>query len=136
MKITLSFLAVLTLFASSFSSFAAEGSKEKVFFISPKNHAQVTSPVHIKMGVHGMTVKKAGEAGEKTGHHHIVVDAGPIPAGQPVPKDATHIHFGKGEIETDLALTPGKHKLTLQFADAMHMSYGEAMSQTIEITVK
>jgi hypothetical protein len=40
------------------------------------------------------------------------------------------------QTETDVTLTPGKHTLTLQFADFAHKSYGEKWSQTIEVEVK
>ena len=30
------------------------------------------------------------------------------------------MHFGKGDSEIDMQLTPGKHKLALQFADDLH----------------
>jgi hypothetical protein len=50
--------------------------------------------------------------------------------------DATHIHFGKGQEETELELEPGEYTLTLQFADGFHRSYGEKMSTTIKITVE
>jgi Domain of unknown function (DUF4399) len=33
-------------------------------------------------------------------------------------------------------LTPGKHVLTLQFADGIHRSYGGQMASTINVTVK
>ncbi len=52
-----------------------------------------------------------------------------------MPTDSTHIHFGKGQTNTDLELNPGMHTLTLQFADGLHQSYGEKMSATIEIEV-
>ena len=84
-----------------------------------------------------MTISPAGQnMGDKTkGHHHLIIDGKSIPAGQIVPMNATHKHFGKGQTETTLTLTPGKHTLTMQFADSMHMSYGADMSATIEVEV-
>ena len=35
-----------------------------------------------------------------------------------------------------MKLEPGTHTLTLQFADGNHNSYGEAMSETITVTVE
>ncbi|MDQ6974353.1 MAG: DUF4399 domain-containing protein, partial [Mariprofundaceae bacterium] len=91
---------------------------------------------HVVMAVEGMRVHKAGDLIKETGHHHVVVDGGFIPKGDVVAKDETHKHFGKGQTETRLHLTPGEHSLTLQFADGHHQSYGKAMSQTIHIFVK
>ena len=41
-------------------------------------------------------------------------------AGEEIPFDETHLHYGKGQTEAAITLTPGKHKLTLQFANALH----------------
>jgi len=53
-----------------------------------------------------------------------------------VPKDATHLHFGKAQSSTEVTLAPGKHVLTLQFADGIHRSYGSQLATTITVTVK
>ena len=50
-------------------------------------------------------------------------------------RDRTHIHFGGGQTEADVELTPGEHTLTLQFANGMHQSYGADWSKTITVTV-
>jgi hypothetical protein len=113
-----------------------------ISFAAPADGATVEGPakdgkveVAVKMATEGIAVKPAGEVEVGSGHHHIIVDGAAIPTGQVVPKDDTHIHFGKGQTETTLALAPGKHTLTLQFADGIHRSYGEALSSSIEITV-
>jgi hypothetical protein len=59
-----------------------------------------------------------------------------IPENEVIPTDATHMHFGKGQTECDLRLSPGKHTLTLQFANGAHLSYGPKFSKTISITVE
>lgn len=107
-----------------------------VEFLAPKDGATVTSPVHVRFGVTGMTVAPAGTMTPGTGHHHLIIDGGPIPKGEVVPADATHIHYGKGQTQADVPLSPGDHKLTMQFADGEHRSYGPAMSQTITVHVK
>jgi len=110
----------------------------KVFFVEPKDGATVATKFTVKMGLEGMKLKKAGEDVDNIleGHHHLVVDGKPVPQGQVVPTDATHLHFGKAQTEAELTLAPGKHTLTLQFADGAHRSFGDKMSQTIHITVK
>lgn len=107
-----------------------------VFFVNLENGAEYTSPVHVEMGIEGMEVQPAGDLVPNTGHHHIVINKGHISKGEVVPADADHIHYGKGQTETDLDLEPGNYSLTLQFANGHHQSYGEALSSTIEITVK
>ena len=109
----------------------------KVYFKNIKNGGTVTSPFKVEMGIEGLKLDTAGAIVAGTGHHHLLIDAGDsIPAGQVVPKDATHIHFGKAQSETQVTLAPGKHVLTLQFADGIHRSYGSQLATTITVTVK
>ena len=118
------------------SSMASCGSGEGVFFENLKDGDTVDPSFIVEMGVKGMEIEPAGPVNEGKGHHHIIVDGGSIQAGQPVPADATHIHFGKGQTETLLKLEPGKHTITLQFADGIHTSYGEKWSKTITVNVQ
>lgn len=111
---------------------AAEG----VGFVEPKDGAAVTSPVKVKFAVDGMQVAPAGDMSAGTGHHHLIIDGKALPKGEVVPTDATHLHYGKGQIEAEVPLPPGKHTLTMQFADGAHRSYGPEMSKTITVNVK
>ncbi len=115
---------------------APKGSK--VFFVDLKNGATVKKTFKVKFGVQGIKIRKAGEDAEDrlTGHHHLIVDGKPLPAGVPVPADATNLHYGKGQTEAEITLAPGTHTLTLQFADGAHRSYGEQLSSTITVTVR
>ncbi len=110
----------------------------RVFWVQPKDGATVPPKFHAVFGASGVEVVPAGKFIDdpSKGHHHVIVDAGPIPRGQAIPKDATHIHFGGGQKETDLTLPPGKHTLTLQFANGAHVSFGPALSATIHVTVQ
>lgn len=137
---SLHFSGLIFSLAVSFSSaYAAEKPMPaKVFFVEPKDGVTVASPVHLVFGVAGMKIRAAGEdASDKTfGHHHLIIDGGAVPAGQVIPANATNIHYGKGQTEDSIKLPSGKHKLTLQFADGAHRSYGESLSSTINITVR
>jgi hypothetical protein len=109
----------------------------KVFFKNLKNGQTVTSPVKVEMGVDGIKLDTAGPILAGVGHHHILIDAGDsIPAGTMIPKDSTHLHFGKAQSSADVKLQPGKHTLTLQFADGAHRSYGSQLAATVTVTVK
>ncbi|MFY0594506.1 DUF4399 domain-containing protein [Roseivirga sp.] len=112
------------------------GQEEGVSFENLEDGQEVNSPFLVKMGISGMEVQPAGEVVKGTGHHHMIIDGGFIKTGDPVPANSTHIHYGKGQLEAELELAPGKHTLTLQFANGIHQSYGEAWSKTITITVK
>lgn len=109
----------------------------KVMFKGLKNGATVSSPLKVPMGAEGIKVDTAGPVIAGVGHHHLFIDAeDSLAAGTMVPKDSAHLHFGKAQTETELKLTPGKHKLTLQFADGLHRSYGSKLSTTITVNVK
>lgn len=113
-----------------------EGEGKRVFFLAPADGAMVTSPLAIRFGAEGIEVRPAGALEPGTGHHHLVIDGGPVPADTVVPADATHIHYGKGQTEVEVELTPGTHTLTMQLADGMHRSYGADFSATITVTVE
>ena len=106
-----------------------------VSFIEPADGAVVSSPFTVKFGVGGMEVKPAGDVTPDSGHHHLLINEDSIPAGQAIPVDEKHIHFGKGQTETSLTLPPGQYKLTMQFANGKHQSYGPELSKTINVTV-
>ena len=76
---------------------------------------------------------------EGTGHHHVIIDdnegKGFTAKGTVIPMDATHKHYGKAQAEGEIELEPGTHKLTLQFANALHESYGKEFAKTITVTV-
>jgi hypothetical protein len=109
----------------------------KVYFKNLMNREVVKSPLKVVMGVKNIKVDSAGHVVPGEGHHHILIDAGDsVAAGVVIPKDAQHLHFGKGQTTAIIDLPHGKHRLTLQFADGIHRSYGSKLSATIEITVK
>jgi len=111
----------------------------KVFIISPKDGATVSSPVTVKFGVKGMAVVPAGTKQDNSGHHHLLIDTDvPSDLSLPLPSVPDKVvHFGKGQTETTVTLAPGKHTLQLVFADANHIPHNPAvMSKKITVTVK
>lgn len=108
----------------------------KVYFKNLKDGQTVSSPVKVEMGADGISVDSAGTLRPNSGHHHILVDGSSMAAGQVVPKDSTHLHFGNAQKQAEVKLQPGKHTLTLQFADGIHRSYGSKLSSTVSINVK
>lgn len=107
-----------------------------VSFVEPLDGAVVSGEFKVVMDVQGMQLMPAGEVVEGAGHHHLLIDAEPIAAGEVVPNDEQHRHFGKGQTETTLTLPPGEHTLSLQFADGAHVSYGEKLRRTITVRVE
>ncbi len=112
--------------------------KPRVFFVAPTDGATVAQDLKVVMGNEGMEVKLAGDMTLDTGHHHLIIDAPMIAEEQTVPLDKPeqYKHFGKGQTDTMVKLTPGKHTLTLQLADGAHRSYGERMRKSITVTVQ
>jgi hypothetical protein len=110
----------------------------EVYFIAPQNAAKLHSPVTIKFGLKGMGIAPAGIKFDNTGHHHLLVDTdvGELKLDAPMPATDKIVHFGKGQTETSLTLTPGKHTLQLIFADYLHQSFDPPLtSKKITITV-
>jgi hypothetical protein len=88
-------------------------------------------------GLRNMGVAPKGVAVKNTGHHHLLIDADLPPAGQEIPSDRNHLHFGAGETETMLELPPGKHTLQLVMGDDKHIVHSPpVISRKITITVK
>jgi hypothetical protein len=129
---------ISTLFAAALcaASMATASAQQTVSFVEPAPGAIVTSPFKVKFAVSGMEVKPAGDMTANTGHHHLIINGGAVKAGDVVPADETHIHFGKGQTETEVKLPPGQYVLTMQFANGLHQSYGPGMAKEIRITVK
>lgn len=96
----------------------------------------LSSPFNVVFAVSGMSVAPAGDMTKDTGQHHLLIEASAVLEGTVIPDDETHKHFGKGQTETQVALPAVRYKLSMQFANGAHQSYGEKTSKTIEITVK
>jgi len=109
----------------------------RVYFANLKDGQTVTSPLKVEMGVDAMHVDTAnGKLKTASGHHHILIDIDSIPTGEVIKKDSVHLHFGNAQTSAEIKLPPGKHSLTLQFADAMHRSYGSRLTSKITVNVK
>jgi hypothetical protein len=130
-------LALLLLVVGLAAGAAHAAGQARVFFISPSDGATVTSPVKVTMGAENFIVEPAGTVKAGAGHLHIMVDTDCVAAGKVVPADAAHLHYGKGQLEAELALSPGTHTLCLQAADGAHIALaGVGMTQKITLTVK
>ncbi len=110
----------------------------EVYIVSPIDGAAVGQEVTVRFGLKGMGVAPAGVGKENTGHHHLLVDVKALPAaGQPIPADDHHIHFGGGQTQTTLTLKPGTHTLQLELGDQHHVPFNPPLvSKKITIHVK
>jgi Domain of unknown function (DUF4399) len=124
-------LLVLTGCASQMSAPA-----QTVSILEPVNGATVGTTFKVRFGVKGLEVAPAGDIVANSGHHHLLINLDSLPAGESIPFSEQHMHFGKGQTEAEVKLAPGNYKLTAQFANGAHQSYGKPLSQTINVTVK
>jgi len=114
---------------------SAEGAK--VYFIEPHDGATVGQEFTVKFGLSGMGVAPAGIDFENTGHHHLLIDGAVVNIDAPIPADATHVHFGRGQTEAKVKLPPGKHTLQLLLGDKNHIPHDKpVMSEKITVTVQ
>jgi len=88
-------------------------------------------------GARNIGVAPAGVDRPNTGHHHLLIDVpAPEQMGEPIPNDKHHLHFGAGQTETILELSPGTHTLQLLMGDANHVPHDPpVMSKRITIHV-
>lgn len=111
------------------------GTGGSVSFAGLADGDTVSSPVTVDMTADGVTIEPA-DAGvnEGAGHLHVMIDTGCVPAGETIPADDAHRHFGDGSTTADLDLEPGEHTLCLQLADGEHVATD--ITQEITITVE
>jgi Domain of unknown function (DUF4399) len=110
-----------------------------VYIISPRDGDTVTSPFKVQFGLSGMGVAPAGVDKPNTGHHHLLIDTmlSPEELKTPIASDAKHVHFGGGQTETTVTLSPGRHTLQLVLGDWTHIPFSPPiMSPVVTITVK
>jgi hypothetical protein len=111
----------------------------RVFFVSPKNGDTIKPGHRAEFGSEMFTIAAVpeGEVTEVragTGHYHLGFDTDCLPAGTVIPKADPWQHFGTGSNWTELNLTPGPHKLTLQIGDDKHATM-TSLCETINVTV-
>lgn len=109
----------------------------EIFFRAPQDGATVGTRFDVVFGLRNYGVAPAGVKYPNTGHFHILINVDVPPTGTVIPADSLHRHYGAGQIETKLSLTPGTYTLRLVLADDEHRVIGPALnSRPIRITVR
>jgi len=136
---------VATLVAGSLATLAswaqtprsARPAEAQVYIQSPADGAAVTSPVTVRFGLTGMGVAPAGTDKANTGHHHLLIDVDSLPPmDQPLPTTDQIRHFGGGQTEVQIELSPGEHTLQLVLGDYLHIPHDpQLVSAKVTITV-
>ncbi|HJP36213.1 MAG TPA: DUF4399 domain-containing protein [Gammaproteobacteria bacterium] len=108
------------------------------YIVAPAEGAVVTNPVKVIFGLKNpYGVAPAGVRKDNTGHHHLLIDTSPPSLTAPIPKDENHRHFGNGQTEAEIELSPGDHTLQLLLGDFAHVPHDPpVMSERITITVE
>ena len=112
--------------------------------VSPADGATVKGPkVKIEVAVQNWTLMPAGSpAADHTGHLHFFIDtpASAVPIGQAIPPtdtNAAYIHAGKDPLTSrELALSPGKHTITVVMGNTGHVALDNPAPKSITITVE
>lgn len=110
----------------------------EVYFVQPGDGDTVQSPVTVVFGLRNMGVAPAGTDKEGTGHHHLLIDTDvPSDLSKPLPATDQIKHFGGGQTETEIMLSPGEHTLQLLLGNYAHVPHRDpVMSEKITITVE
>jgi Domain of unknown function (DUF4399) len=108
----------------------------EVYFVGLKDGDTIPTKSTIHFGLHGMGIAPAGTDKPNSGHHHLIIDAPTPSADVEIPNDFQHLHFGAGQTETELTLTPGDHTLQLVLGDKSHIPHSPpVMSERIKVHV-
>ena len=118
--------------------FAAPAGAAEVYFISPADGDTVGGEFQVQFGLSGMGVTAAGFDAPNTGHHHLLIDMDELPdLGLPLAKTDQLRHFGGGQTEVMIQLSPGKHSLQLVLANHLHIPHDPpVISKKITIEVR
>ncbi len=108
-----------------------------LYIISPLDGQRIRGTVRCRFGLRNMGVTHAGDTTPNSGHHHLLIDVNEsLDRSEPIPADNKHIHFGRGQTETELDLPPGVHTLQLVLGDAEHKLFDPpVVSRKIRIVV-
>ena len=108
----------------------------RVYFVGLEDGSVLPQKATIHFGLVNMGVAPAGIDRPNTGHHHLLIDTKLPPLDEPIPNDFNHLHFGAGQTEAIVTLSPGRHTLQLLLGDENHVPHNPPiMSKPIRVYV-
>ena len=94
-------------------------------------------PFRVWFGLRHMGVAPADVDVPNTGHHHLLINTEPPPLDEPIPADENHLHFGRGQTQTNITLPRGTHTLQLIMGDHAHVPHNPpVMSRKVTVTIE
>lgn len=142
MKNWIAISTVLAVMAVALPANAADRSSAAddayVYIISPSHGETVDGEFLVRFGLSGMGIAPAGVERAETGHHHLLIDMDELPpADEPMPASDKLMHFGKGQTEAKIKLSPGKHTLQLVLGNHQHVMHRPVVkSKQITVMVR
>jgi hypothetical protein len=109
-----------------------------LYIIWPNNGERIKGDgFWCRFGLRDMGIARAADKTANSGHHHLLIDVDDPPkAGEVIPSDKNHLHFGAGQTEARIELPRGKHTLQLILGDAEHKVFNPpVISKKITITM-
>lgn len=109
----------------------------KVFFLGLEDGARIAPNTVIRFGASGIEITPAADSRPNSGHHHLLIDTALPRLDQEIPSDFNHLHFGRGQTEVELSLSPGEHTLQLLLGDHRHVPHDPpVMSKVVRVFVE
>lgn len=139
MKFKTIFSTLLLVFSLVFIGIVPQAAANaRTYIISPTDGATVPETFTVQFGLSEMGVAPSGIKQENTGHHHLFVDVTNYPNfTEPLPTTDHILHFGGGQTETELTLTPGEHTLQLVLGNFSHIPFDPpVISEKITVYVQ
>ena len=120
----------------SLSSPSAEGAE--LYLIEVGEGDSLPGEVTLRFGLRGMGVAPSGFDAPNTGHHHLLIDVETLPdMALPLPKTDNILHYGCGQTEATVTLSPGSHTLQLLLGNYLHVPHSPpVVSERITVTVE
>lgn len=111
---------------------ARRANRPTLSVVSPPDRAMVTSPFVVSIEAQNLMLAPKGAVRDGEAHLHVIT-TDCVPAGEVIPDDDIHLHYGDGSAELLIELPPGDYELCVQAGDGFHVALG--ITTELAITV-